>query len=385
MLYVFAAIVFAIWIYLIAGRSGFWRADERHDRSVPPPPSDWPDIVAVIPARNEAETIGQAILSLLSQDYAGRLDIVLVDDGSNDGTAKLALDAAASVGEADRLTTIRSEGPPPGWTGKLWALEQGVRHAASRRSRPAYLLFTDADITHDPSALSHLASRAVAGNHVLTSVMAKLRCESFAERCAIPAFVYFFAMLYPFARVNRGGGTAAAAGGCMLIRTDELTRIGGLREISGELIDDCALARRLRPLGPIWLGLSEEVRSIRRYEDFGTVGAMIRRSAYCELEYSPPRLAASMAGMALIFLAPPLLMLFASGYAAALGAGAYLLMAVSFQPTLRLYRLNPLRGLALPPIAAAYMVWTIQSALDHARGRGGEWKGRFHIAAGNVR
>lgn len=386
MVYLFGGLVVGVWLYLIAFRGGYWRSRERLERDVPPPPLSWPNVTAVIPARDEAETIARTIGSLYSQDYPGHLDVVLVDDGSSDGTAQQAHAAAEAAGAGDRLTILRGTSPPAGWAGKVWALQQGFQFATSGDSHPEYILLTDADITHAPSTLRNLVSRAASGSHVLTSVMAKLRCTSFAERCAVPAFVFFFQMLYPFGWVNRGDSrTVAAAGGCMLARTDALTRIGGFEAISEALIDDCALARQLKPYGPIWLGLSNEVRSIRRYETFAEVGRMVKRSAYAELRYSPLRLAAAIAGMTLTFLTPPLLALLASGHAAIPGASAYALMALSYQPTLRFYRVSPLWALVLPGIAVMYTAWTVQSAAEHAMGRGGRWKGRFQAAAGSVR
>lgn len=385
MIHPFAWLVAAIWVYLVCARGNFWRARERHDRDVPPAPDRWPAVTAVVPARDEAETVGGALSSLLLQDYPGRLDVILVDDGSSDGTAKAACAAAETLGAAHRLTVIEGDPPPCGWTGKVWALQQGFERATAQAAHPDYLLLTDADIVHGARALSDLVSRAAAGGFVLASVMAKLHCRSFAERCTIPAFVYFFRMLYPFAWVaNSNRRTVAAAGGCMLARTDGMEAIGGFRSICGALIDDCALARQLGAQGPVWLGLSESVESIRRYETFGAIGRMIRRSAYAELRFSPLRLTAAMLGMAVTFIAPPLLTLLASGHAALPGALAWLLMVISFQPMLRFYGLNPLWALALPLVAAMYMVWTIQSALAHARGHGGSWKGRFQASAGGL-
>lgn len=386
MTYFSAGLALAIWVYLVAARGRFWLCMERHDRTVPSPPDRWPSVTAVIPARDEAETIATAVGSLLRQNYAGLSRLILVDDGSSDGTADAARAAAAEHGAEDRLTVINGGPPPAGWTGKLWALQQGFEAATSSVEQPDFLLLTDADIAHGPSAMSALVSRAVDGGHVLTSVMARLRCRSFAERCAIPAFVYFFEMLYPFAWVNRENSTtAAAAGGCILVRSDALKGIGGFRSISDALIDDCALARRLSGSGPIWLGLSDEIRSIRSYDGFGSIARMVERSAYAELDYSPLRLLAAMLAMAFIFLAPPFLVLVASGGTAVPAILACALMVLSFQPILRFYGLSPLWGFALPAIAVIYMAWTVRSALQHASGRGGEWKGRFQATAGGAR
>ncbi len=371
-----------VWLYLLAARGGFWLARERDDRSQPAEPANWPSIVAVIPARDEAVGIGQTVQSLLHQDYLG-LEIVVVDDGSTDGTAAAATNAAAALDAGERLSVLPGGPLPPGWTGKVWAQKQGV--AAARAKSPRYLLLTDADIVYAPGALKRIAARAESGRYALTSVMVKLRCDSFAERAFIPAFVFFFQMLYPFAWVNRPEyATAAAAGGCMLVRGDVLEESGSIDGIRNALIDDCALARQIKAEGPIWLGLTDNVRSIRAYESFGPIRRMVTRSAYAQLGYSPLQLLGTTLGMILTFLAGPLLAIFASGMVALFGAAAWSMMAIAFQPTLRLYRLNPLWGFALPLIACAYTVWTIESALQYARGQGGQWKGRIQAAPRSV-
>lgn len=363
------SVVLAIWIYLIAGRGGFWLAAERDDGG--PTPSAWPAVIAVIPARNEAPVVGAVIASLLRQDYPGAFSIILVDDQSTDGTAEVARRGAA----ADRLTVLQGAGLPAGWTGKLWAMKQGVAHA--QISEPAYLLLTDADIVYAPDTLTRLVSQAQAEGLVLTSLMAKLRCESFAERALIPAFIFLFQMLYPFAWVRRPDcATAAAAGGCMLVRRDALCAAGGVEAIRGALIDDCALARVLKAQGPIRLSLTDRVRSIRAYESAQDIRRMVARSAYAQLRYSPLLLAGTVAGMALTYLAPVLLALFGHGLAQTAGLLAWTMMAVAFQPTLWHYRLSPLWGPFLPAIALAYLAFTLDSAYQHARKRGGLWKGR---------
>ena len=383
MLEIAALFVLAVWLYLLAGRGGFWLAGERDDRPQPPAPAEWPAIVAVIPARDEAASIGQTVQSLFGQDYPG-LEAIVVDDGSQDGTAAVAAQAAAASGASERLTVLTGRPLPPGWTGKLWAVKQGVEAADLRR--PQYLLLTDADIVYGPGALKRLVAGAEQKQTVLTSIMVKLRCASVAERCLIPAFVFFFQMLYPFAWVNRPGSvTAAAAGGCMLVHNDALAASGGIEGIRNALIDDCALARQMKAVGPIWLGLSEHVASIRAYDDFGPIRRMVTRSAYAELRYSPLRLVGTTLGMALVFLAGPLLAIFAAGTAAWLGAAAWALMIIAYQPTLRLYRLSPLWGLALPAIAFVYTLWTNESALQYTRGQGGQWKGRVQAAPRGAR
>jgi hopene-associated glycosyltransferase HpnB len=372
----------AIWIYLIAGRGGFWRAAERDTEL--PPPQIWPAVAAVIPARDEAQCIGEAVGSLLRQDYPGPFSIIVVDDQSTDGTADVARQAAAAAGRTDRLAVLPGAALPAGWTGKLWAMKQGIERAQA--GAPGYLLLTDADIVYAPEALSSLVSRADAEGLVLNSLMVRLRCESFAERALIPAFVFFFQMLYPFAWVNRNDrATAAAAGGCMLVRGDALRAAGGIDAIRDALIDDCALAFQMKRQGPVRLGLTERVRSIRAYPALQDIRLMVARSAYAQLKYSPLLLAGTVAGMALTYLAPVLLALFGSGLAQALGLLAWAIMALAMQPTLRLYRVSPLWGLLLPIIALTYVAFTLDSAYQYTRGRGGLWKGRVQAKATSAR
>jgi hopene-associated glycosyltransferase HpnB len=379
-----AAASLAVWVYLIAAHGGFWRAAERDDRGQPAPPETWPAVVAVIPARDEADTIGRTVGSLLAQDYPGRLGLVVVDDQSADATAGIAAQAAAAAQAADRLTVLSGQPRPAGWSGKVWAMHQGAACLAG--APPRYVLFTDADIAYDRDALRRLVARAEANRLVLTSLMVKLNCESLAERAFIPAFVFFFQMLYPFRLVNRPGHRmAGAAGGCMLVRHDALQAAGGLAAIRGALIDDCALGRNLKAVGPIWLGLTLRVRSLRLYPRLHEIRCMVARTAYDQLRYSPLLLAATVAGLALTYLAPPLLALLAGGWAQLFGAVAWGLMALAFQPTLRLYRRSPLWGLALPAIALGYMAFTLDSAYQHARGRGGLWKGRVQAKTSGLR
>lgn len=385
-----AVATLAIWLYLLLGRGFFWLAAERDDdlaASGAPARASWPPVTAVVPARNEADVIGASLGSLFRQTYPGQLNVVLVDDESSDGTGDAALNAAKSAGAGDRLTVLRGSSPPAGWTGKLFAMSRGFRHVEAEQNRPDYVLFTDADISYEaPDAVERLVRGAETRGAALVSVMVKLRCESPVERLLIPAFVFFFNMLYPFPWVNDPRkGTAAAAGGCMLVRRDALAKAGGLETIKHALIDDCALGSLLKRQGPIWLGLSERVVSVRPYPDFGDVRRMVVRSAYAELRFSPWRLAGTLAGMALTYLAPPFLAIFADGAAQVLGGAAWLMMAVAFQPTLRLYRRSPLWGFALPLIAAIYTAFTFESAVQHWRGRGGAWKGRFQAAASTGR
>ena len=303
MLEFIAWIVLGMWVYLIVGRGGFWIVRETDAREKSPP-RIWPRVIAVIPARNEAATVGATVRSLLAQDYPIPMEVILVDDDSDDGTADAARAAATETGADRRLTVVKGAPLPSGWTGKVWAQKQGIDCVAS--GSPDYLLLTDADITYAPDVVRQLASRAVADGLVLASIMAKLHCDSFAERFIVPAFVFFFRMLYPFAWVNRPARrTAAAAGGCMLVRADTLARTGGIESIRDALIDDCALARRLKRLGPISLDLSEHVRSLRTASGFAPLRRMVTRSAYAQLGYSPALLVGTVAAMTIIFLGPP--------------------------------------------------------------------------------
>ena len=376
---VIALLALAIWAYLLAGRGRFWLCRERDAARLPAPPR-WPRVTAVIPARNEADGIALSIGSLARQDYPGAFSIVLVDDDSDDGTADLARHAASALKADHTFTLIQSRGVAPGWTGKLWAMRQGVEAASSVAVSPDYLLLTDADIVHTPDSVRALVERAEQGRYVLTSLMAKLRCESAAECVHVPAFVYFFQMLFPFAWVNdTRRPTAAAAGGCMLVKADALKQAGGIESIRSALIDDCSLAQRMKTVGPIWLGLTGRVFSIRSYH-WAEARKMVSRSAYAQLNYSPLLLAAMTLGMALTFLAGPVLALFGDGIAQLLGAVTWAVMALSFQPMLRFYKMSPLWGLALPAIALAYMIYTLDSAWRTVRGRGGEWKGRVQAS-----
>jgi hopene-associated glycosyltransferase HpnB len=383
-----ASMVLAIWLYLLAGRGGFWLAAQRDDEDLastgPSWNGPWPDIAAIIPARDEAACVGETVSSLLRQDYPGAFRVILVDDQSRDATAAVARNAAAALGAEDRLTVLSGRALPAGWTGKLWAQQQGVEFA--EQAPPAYLLFTDADIVYASDALRSLAARAQAGGFVLTSLMVKLRCQSFAERLFIPAFIFFFQMLYPFAWANDPRrATAAAAGGCMLVRREILRDAGGMAAIRDALIDDCALAKILKARGPIWLGLTERVHSVRAYPAIDDIRRMVARTAYAQLRYSPLLLAGTVLGLAITYLAPVALALFATGVAQFLGIFTWVLMAFAFRPTLRFYGLSRLWGLALPAIAAIYMAFTLDSAYQHARGRGGMWKGRAQANISELR
>jgi hopene-associated glycosyltransferase HpnB len=355
-----------IWLYLLLGRGGFWRM--ANTTAAGKVPMETRRAVAVIPARNEAEVVGRAIASLAKQSYPGAFHVVLVDDASEDGTA----DAARAAASPELLTVIRGAPVPAGWTGKLWAVSQGVGEAT--RFTPDYFLFTDADIVHPPFGLRDLVALAEDGGYDLVSWMVTLRCQSFAERALVPAFVFFFFLLYPPAWIrSTRHRTAGAAGGCLLIRRATLDRIGGIARIRGELIDDCALARAVKQQGGrVWLGLSAEARSIREYRTFGEIGRMISRTAFTELRHSRLMLAGTIAGMALAYLAPPVAALAGNGF----GAAAWALMSLAYIPALRFYRRSPLWAPLLPLVAAFYLGATVHSAVAWWRGRGGMWKGR---------
>ena len=364
----------AIWLVLLFGRGFFWRARERDDLMDAPPPPAWPSVTAVVPARDEADVIARSIGGLLVQDYPGEFRVILVDDQSGDGTAS----AARALGN-ERLEVLSGAAHPQGWTGKLYAVSQGVARANTQA--PDYLWLTDADIAHTPDNLRRLVARAEAGEFVLTSLMAKLRCDSFAERFLIPAFVFFFAMLFPFSWANDPRKrTAAAAGGCMLVKREALARAGGIEAIRGEIIDDCALARRMKMQGPIWLGLTERAVSLRPYPRIADIRHMVSRSAYAQLGFSPLVLAGTALGMALLYIAP-LAGLALGGLDALAGALAWAIMTIAFQPMLHFYRRSPYWGPVLPLIGMFYAAFTIDSAIQHWRGRGGMWKGRAQAIA----
>ena len=383
-----AAAAALAWAYLLAAHGGYWRTDQR----LPPgardqsrDPARWPSVVAVVPARDEAAILPVTLPGLLGQDYPGEFSVVLVDDASTDGTAGIAAALAAGTGRTLQVTTAGD--PPPGWAGKVHAMSRGVRAAGACD----YILFTDADIGFTPDALAALVRGAVADDRGLVSQMALLRAQSRWERVVVPAFVYFFAQLYPFRLVNRPPArTAAAAGGCMLVRRDALAAAGGLEPIRGARIDDVALGRLLKR-GPsaarIWLGFTTGVRSLRPYPRLGTLWDMIARSAYTQLRYSPVLLGLTLAGLLWLYALPPaaavagLAGAAAGGGAAAAWAGVaglagWAAMAASFLPALRLYRLGWWRAPLLPFVAVLYALMTADSARRHYAGRGGEWKGR---------
>ena len=364
------ATTLAVWIYLLAFRGGFWHMESGQRMDAPDPPL--PGVVAVIPARNEAEVVGQAVRSLVSQDYKGEFHIVLVDDSSSDGTA----DAACRAAGNELLTVVRAAPLPDGWTGKLWAVSEGI--AEAERRAPEFLLLTDADITHPPSNLSDLVARAEREGYDLVSYMARLSCRTTAERALMPAFVFFFFLLYPPAWIrNPRRATAAAAGGCMLVRREALAGVGYIEAIRGAWIDDCALARAIkRRGGKVWLGVSQQTRSLRGYADFGEAGRMISRSAFTQLHHSAWLLAATVAGLLLTYAAPPALALAGTGSARWLGAAAWLLMAFCYWPALRFFGRPAYEAAGLPLVALFYLAATLHSAWQSRFGGGGRWKGR---------
>ena len=388
------AVSVAAWVYLVAAHGGFWRTGER----LPPPRAEighasWPAVVAVVPARNEADSLPGTLPALLAQDYPGQFRVFLVDDGSDDGTAGVAAELgekAARDGGAP-LTVVPGRPRPDGWAGKVWAMAQGVAAAVDTGSPAAtYVLFTDADITWAPTALRGLVRAAEDDDRALVSQMALLRAETAWERVIVPAFVYFFAQLYPFKKVNNPKSrTSAGAGGCMLIATEALERAGGLEPMRGALIDDVALGTLLKKNGNrIWLGLTTDIRSDRPYPSLASLWHMIARSAYVQLRYNPALLAGTLVGLLLLYAVPPAGVIAAliavvvgsTGAAVAVtgiaGLVGWALMTASYLPMLRFYRLSPLRAPALPLIALLYAAMTADSARRHYSGRAVSWRGR---------
>jgi len=376
------------WVYLVAAHGGYWRTSQRLPQ-VSGEPDAWPDVVAVVPARNEAAMLPVTLPALLGQDYPGVLAVIVVDDGSSDGTGEVAAGIAAKAGRP--LRVISGTPPPDGerWAGKVWAMAQGLRAAGPSD----YVVFTDADIAWEaPDTLRRLVAAAEGDDRDLVSQMALLRTAAGWERVVVPAFVYFFAQLYPFRRVNMPGSrTAAAAGGCMLVRRGALDKAGGLAPIRGALIDDVALGRLIKgQRGRTWLGLSRQVVSVRPYPGLASLWQMVTRSAYTQLRYSTTVLAGTLTGLLFLYALPPagaitgLVAVLAGGdgtAALALGAGlaGWALMSLSYLPMLRLYRLSPLRAPGLPLIALLYAAMTADSARRHYAGRGAEWRGRTNL------
>ena len=377
-LYGIAVIPLLIWAYLLLARGRFWRVAA--SGAAVPPTAPAGRVVVLIPARNEAATIGATVSSLARQTFAGVIHLIVIDDGSTDCTAEVALAAARESGILERFTLLRGAPLPSGWTGKLWALAQGVESAA--RLDADYLLFTDADISHGPTSVGSLVAEAVAHDRDLVSHMVQLSTALPAERLLIPAFVFFFFKLYPPAWIaDPRHKTAAAAGGCLLIRPATLARAGGLVAIRSQIIDDCALARLVKDSGGrIFLGLAADARSLRNYRSAAEIGAMISRTAFAQLRHSYLLLLATLLGLFLMYLLPAVLAFSSDPPLVCLGLGALLLMSISYLPMVRFYRLSPLWSLCLPLIACFYMGALIHSVVQYARGRGGMWKGRVQDA-----
>lgn len=375
---VLATLSLVIWLYLCLFHGKFWHSDQLLNfKSINK--NDLPAVMCVIPARDEAESIGKTVRSLLDQDYSGGLSIVVVDDNSTDGTSEAVRAVLRDGAEEKRVHLIEGKPLEDGWVGKMWAVSQGVETGEDAD----YLLFTDADIAHAPGNVAQLVSMAEDEGLGLVSMMVRLRCVSVWERLLIPAFIYFFQKLYPFPRVNAPNtNTAAAAGGCMLVHAGTLRSAGGIAAIRDKVIDDCALARLIKPHRPVWLGLTEETRSLRAYEELAPIWRMVTRTAYVQLDHNPLWLFGTVAGMVILYLVPPLALVsgMVSGDAAVsvLGGSVWLVMAWTYLPTLDLYRLNAGWTLALPLAGILYVLMTLDSARLHYQGRGGAWKGRTY-------
>lgn len=385
------ALSLIIWLYLIFFRGGFWLTNQRINPDFEPL-NDYPSICAIIPARNEADVLPISLKSLLTQDYPGNFSIILVDDQSNDGTGNVAQEVANSCQKNEQLTVVSGQPLAPGWSGKLWAMKQGISHAKNQAKKPDYFLLTDADIEHHESNLKELITKAEKENLALISLMVWLRCQSFWERFLIPAFVFFFEKLYPFSWVNNPRHKmAAAAGGCIVIRRDILEEIGGIDVVKNALIDDCSLAAAVKAklqektkntVQGIWLGLSNQTRSLRPYDTLNSIWNMVARTAYTQLSYSPLLLLGTLLGMTLVYLVAPISLMIGliigNLSIAVMGGITWLLMAISYIPTLKLYRCSSLWGLSLPLIGLLYSLMTVDSAWRHWRGKGGNWKGRTY-------
>ncbi|MEU8652154.1 glycosyltransferase [Streptomyces sp. NPDC048737] len=383
-----SAVSLAAWLWLLLCQGFFWRTDVRlPPRAEPAGAGPWPSVCVVVPARDEAAVLPASLPSLLAQDYPGRAEVFLVDDGSSDGTGELARELARRHGGL--TLTVDSPGePPPGWTGKLWAVRHGI--ALARARGPAYLLLTDADIAHAPDSLRELVAAARTGGFDLVSQMARLRVESVWERLVVPAFVYFFAQLYPFRRIGRPGTrTAAAAGGCVLLRAEAAGRARIPEAIRHAVIDDVALARAVKGSGGrVWLGLADRVDSVRPYPGLHDLWRMVSRSAYAQLRHNPLLLLGTVLGLALVYLVPPLALLgglaLAVPAAAVPGGLAWLVMTGTYLPMLRYYRQPLWLAPLLPFTALLYLLMTVDSAVQHYRGRGAAWKGRTYARPDTV-
>lgn len=376
-IYALAALPLAVWLYLVLGQGGFWRFGAFVAEDLPVRArAHWPRVVAVVPARNEAETISRSLASLFAQDYPGEWSVVVVDDHSQDRTAALAEEAAARPDARGRLRLVHLRELPSGWTGKVWALEQGTQ--AAKDLSPEYFWFTDADVVHAPGTLRSLVSLAEEARLDLASLLVLLRATSLPERLLIPPFVYFFLKLYPPRwSALAGARTAGAAGGSIVVRRTALEECGGLAGIRGAVIDDCALAHAVKSAGGrIWWGLTRRSVSLRGYTGLREIRDMIARTAYTQLQYRPLLLAGALAALLVTYLLPVGLLLVPVPAVRAMALVAWALMSATFVPTLRFYRQSPVWAPALP-LAAAFYAWaTLVSAVRYWRGRGGQWKGR---------
>ena len=379
-----AALSLAGWLYLIFWRGAFWRAEALPDPAVPSQ-QRLPDVVAVVPARNEAPYLARTLHSLIAQDYPGRVCVIVVDDSSEDLTHAI---AEATKTRPDHLLEVIGARPrPAGWSGKLWAVSEGLRRGFERMPDAPYVLLTDADVQHDPGNVRRLVAKAEADRLDLVSLMFRLHCQQLWERLLIPPFVFFFRELYPFAAVNRQQRAEAAAnGGCILVRREALGRIGGIESIHDRLIDDVALAQRIKHYptpgtGRIWLGLTGSTRSLRDETRLSDIWEMVARYADTRLGHSWSLLVLAVLAMLVFYLVPPLALigwpLHGSSTVAALGLAGWLCMTVAYWPIVRLHRQRPYWALTLPLATVFYTAMTIDSAWQYRHGRGGRWKGRI--------
>ncbi len=378
-----------IWVVLLCFWGQFWQANQRLEAKETEL-EKWPSVCAVIPARNEADVLPATLRSLLTQSYPGAFQIILVDDNSTDDTGKIAQKVAEELNKSEQLKVIFGDPLPPGWSGKLWAMEQGIRYGETFNPLPEYFLLTDADIEHHNINLCQLVTKSQQEDLDLVSLMVLLRCESFWEKLLIPSFVFFFQKLYPFPWVNDPKNpTAAAAGGCILIRRQALNRVGGIEVVKQALIDDCSLAKAVKSPGKIWLGLTQSTRSLRTYSTLSSIWDMVARTAFTQLNYSPFLLLGTLIGMTLIYIVPPVATiagaLTGNWLIAVVGLFTWLLMAIAYFPTINLYKRSFLWSFCLPVIAFLYTLMTLDSAWRHWRGRGGAWKGRVYPVTINTR
>ena len=373
----------AIWLFLLIFWGGFWRSNQYIDQQYGEL-DHYPTVGIIVPARNEASVIEQSLKSLLTQKYSGEFSIILIDDNSCDRTSEIAHNTASRLNQREKLTVIAGKPLLPGWKGKLWALNQGIEYANQQTPVPDYFLLTDADIAHHPENLNQLVTKAKTENIDLVSLMVLLRCSSFWEKLLIPAFVFFFQKLYPFAWVNNPQKSiAAAAGGCILISSKSLQKVGGIEVIKAALIDDCSLAKAIKSQNDnIWLGLTKQTISLRPYESLKTIWDTIARTAFTQLNYSVLLLMGTLIGMIIVY------MTFISGLVwgiqthnlrlITIAISTWLLMTVAYIPTIKLYRLRIFWALSLPGVALLYTLMTADSAIKYYQGKGGAWKGRTY-------